>query len=87
MFWPDASELYDFLAREAESYEEANHESFYTFRMDFVLRRCMNEATSGGENGELFSHWKQAVAEQLRQVTLELFVEEATKSVAKCYRL
>ena len=33
------------------------------------------------QHGKLFSHWKQAVAEQLHQVTLELFVEKATKSV------
>ena len=65
VFWLDATELYDFLAREAELYEEANHERFYTFRMDFVLSRCKNEAKSGGKNGALFSHWKQAVAKQL----------------------
>ena len=82
VFRADAIKLYDFPAREAESYEGVNHERVYTFRMDFVLSRCMNEAKSGGINGELFSHWKQAVAEQLHQVTLELYAEEATKSVA-----
>jgi len=82
LFRADAIKLYDLLAREAESYEGVNHERVYTFRMDFVLSRCMNEAKSGGINGELFSHWKQAVAEQLHQVTLELYAEEATKSVA-----
>ena len=42
-FSPDAIKLYDFLAR--ESYEGVNRERVYTFRMDFVLSRCMKVAT------------------------------------------
>lgn len=42
VFSADAIKLYDFLAREAES------QRVYTFRMDFVLSRCVKEAKSGG---------------------------------------
>ena len=48
VFCADAIKLYDFLAREAESYEGVNRKRVYTFRMDFVLSRCMKEAKSGG---------------------------------------
>ena len=80
IFRADATKLYNFLAREAES--DGNQERVNNFRMDFVLGRFMTEALSGGNNGELFSHWKQGVAEQLHKVTLELYAEKATKSFA-----
>ena len=80
VFRADATKLYNFLAREAES--DDNQERVNRFRMDFVLGRFMSEALSGGKNGELFNHWKQGVAEQLHKVTLELYAEKATKSFA-----
>ena len=80
VFRADATKLYNFLAREAESND--NQERVNSFRMDFVLGRYMTEALSGGNNGELFGQWKQGVAEQLHKVTLELYAEEATKSFA-----
>ncbi len=80
VFRADATKLYNFLAREAES--DDNQERVNSFRMDFVLGRFMTGALSGGNNGELFSHWKQGVAEQLHKVTLELYAEKATKSFA-----
>ena len=72
----DATTLYSKLGSGSSDSAEV-----YNFRNEFVLHKVMNCIITYGRDDVMFKTWKQAIAKDLRDVTMELYGQDVASTV------